>query len=109
MRQAVSPLKLKFPVKICVENQQIHQLLIQFINYVWWLLHISALHCHLQGGFLVSSERCSIEKQSIVYCGWTHPQYSIDCFSIELSQKALENLPEYGNVLPKHAEATIHN
>jgi hypothetical protein len=28
-------LKLKFPVKIWVKNQQIHQLFIQFINYVW--------------------------------------------------------------------------
>jgi hypothetical protein len=33
--RAVSPLKLKSPVKIWVKNQQIHQLLIQFINYVW--------------------------------------------------------------------------
>jgi hypothetical protein len=24
---------------ICVKNQQIHQLFIQFINYVWYLLH----------------------------------------------------------------------
>jgi hypothetical protein len=27
--------KLKSPVKIYVKNQQIHQLFIQFINYVW--------------------------------------------------------------------------
>src|SRR5215510_6179843 len=26
-----------------------------------------------------------------------------------ISQKALETLPEYGNVMPKHAEVTIHN
>ena len=26
-----------------------------------------------------------------------------------ISQKALESLPEDGNVMPKHAEATIHN
>src|SRR5215510_2703639 len=44
------------------ENQQIHQLFIQFINYVWQLLLVSALHCHLQGAFLVPSERCSIEE-----------------------------------------------
>jgi hypothetical protein len=56
-------------VNICLKNQQIHQLFIQFINYVWWLLHVSALHCHSQGAFLVPSERCSIE-QSIEYCGW---------------------------------------
>jgi hypothetical protein len=52
------------------QNRQIHQLFIQFINYVWYLLHVSALHCHPQGAFLVPSERCSIEKQSIEYCGW---------------------------------------
>src|SRR5215472_13794560 len=81
-----------------MENQQIHQLFIQFINYVWLLLHVSALHCYLQGGFLVPSERCSIEKQLIEYCGW-----------VSISQKALETLPEDGNVMPKHAEATINN
>jgi hypothetical protein len=46
------------------------QLFIQFINYIWFLLHVSALHCHPQGAFLVPSERCSIEEQSIEYCGW---------------------------------------
>src|SRR5215469_10496073 len=56
--------------KGCMKNQQIHQLFIQFINYVWQLLHVSALHCHLQGAFLVPSERCSIEEQSIEYCRW---------------------------------------
>jgi hypothetical protein len=52
------------------ENQQIQQLLIQFINYVKYLLYVSVLHCHLQGAFLVPSERCSIEEQPIEYCGW---------------------------------------
>jgi hypothetical protein len=28
----VSPLKIKIPVKICVKNQQMQQLFIQFIN-----------------------------------------------------------------------------
>ena len=28
---------------------------------------------------------------------------------LSISQKALETLPEDGNVMPKHAEATIHN
>src|SRR5215467_6546407 len=68
-RRAVSLLKIKIPVKTSVKSQQIHQLFIQFINYVWWLLHVSALHCHLQGVFLVPSERCSIEEQPIEYCG----------------------------------------
>jgi hypothetical protein len=57
-------------VNICVKNQQIQQLFIQFINYVWYLLHVSALHCHPQGAFLVPSERCSIEEKSIEYCVW---------------------------------------
>src|SRR5215468_85679 len=101
-----------------MKNQQIHQLFIQFINYVWYLLHVSALHCHLQEAFLVPSERCSIEERSIEYCGWaccvtrnntpinnilsTAPQMSI-------SKKALGKLPEDGNVMPKHVGATIHN
>src|SRR5215469_1788619 len=106
------------------KNQQIHQLFIQFINYVWQLLHVSGLHCHLQGAFLVPSDRCSIEEQSREYCACgvlcapratslhttrhihnilsTAPQLSI-------SQKALGTLPEDGNVMPKHVEATIHN
>ena len=28
---------------------------------------------------------------------------------LSMSQKALETLPEDDNVIPKHAEATIHN
>ena len=57
------------------ENQQIRQLLIQFINYVWEPNH------------------------NILS---TAPQLSI-------TQKALETLPEGGNVMPKHVGATIHN
>src|SRR5215510_4755649 len=57
-------------LKGCMKNQQIHQLFIQLINYVWMLLHVSALHYHLQGAFLVPSERRSIEEQSIEYCGF---------------------------------------
>jgi hypothetical protein len=52
------------------ENQQIYKLFIQFVNYVWYLLHVSALHCRLQVAFLVTFERRSIEEQSIEYCGW---------------------------------------
>jgi hypothetical protein len=40
------------------------------VYYVWYLLHVSELHCHLHGTFLVPSERCSVEEQSIEYCGW---------------------------------------
>jgi hypothetical protein len=67
-RRAISPLKIKTPVKISMKK--VHQLFIQIINYVWYLLHVSALHCHLQGAILVPFERCSIEEQSIEYCGW---------------------------------------
>jgi hypothetical protein len=86
------------------------QLFIHFINYVWYFLHVSALHCYLQGAFLVSSEGCSIEEQSIENCGWapihnilsTAPQLSI-------SQMALGTFPENGNAMPKHVGATLHN
>src|SRR5215510_4398232 len=110
------------------ENQQIHQLFIQFINYVWYPLHVSALHCHLQGAFLVPSERCSIEEQSInivdgrvvssdVVRGAHHvTRHNTSIHNIlsttpqlNLSQKALGTLPEDGNVMPKHVGATIHN
>src|SRR5215468_10134345 len=114
-------------LKGCMKNQQIHQLFIQFINYVWWLLHVSALHCHLQGAFLVSSERCSVEEQSIEYCGWVWcmaisdrhgyvtrhntPIHNIlsTTSQLSISQKALGTLPEDGNVMPKHVEDTIYN
>jgi hypothetical protein len=46
-------------INTCVKDQQIHQLFIQFISYVWYLLHVLALHCHPQGAFLVPSERWS--------------------------------------------------
>jgi hypothetical protein len=39
---------------------------IQFINYEWYLLHVSALNCHLREAFLVISERYSIEHLSEV-------------------------------------------
>src|SRR5215510_4073026 len=103
----------------CMKNQQIHHLFIQFINYIWQLLHVSALHCHLQGAFLVPSERFSIEEQSIEYYGWaccvytTHntPIHNIlsTAPQLRISQKALGTLPEDGNVMPKHVGATIHN
>src|SRR5215475_6566487 len=109
------------------EKQQIHQLLIQFINYAWQLLHVSALHYHLQGGFIVPSERCSIEKQSIEYCGWACCVYLLrssphvtrhnttvhnilsTASQFSISQKGLETLPEDCNVMPKHAETTTRN
>ena len=75
------------------------------------------------------SEGCSIEKQSIEYCGWVccvssdvvrgahhvtkhnTPIHNILSTAPQLSifQKALGTLPEDGNVMPKHIGATIHN
>jgi hypothetical protein len=52
-------------INICVKTQQMQQLFTQFINYISYLLHVSALHCHPQTAFLVPSERCSIEEQSL--------------------------------------------
>src|SRR5215510_2584969 len=116
------------PFKGCMKNQQVHQLFIQFINYVWQLLHVSALHCHLQGAFLVPSERRSIEEQSIEYCGcgmlclvtWCaerttsldttrHIHNILSTAQLSISQKALGTLPEDGNEMPKHVGATIYN
>jgi hypothetical protein len=69
----------------------------------------------------VPSERCSIEEQSIEYCGWvlclvTCPKYNTPVHNIlstapqfSISQKALGTLPEDGNVMPKHVGAPIHN
>jgi hypothetical protein len=100
------------------------QLFIQFINYVWYILHGSALHCHIQGAFLVPSKRCSIEEQSIEYCvvssggvrkhHVTIPKTPIHNIistapQLSISQKALGTLPEYGNAMPEHVGATIHN
>src|SRR5215469_4276713 len=87
--------------KGCMKSQQIHQLFIQCIKYVWQLLHVSALHCHLQGAFVVPSERCSIEGQSIEYCIWACCIYNILSTAPQLSifQKALRTLPEDGNVM----------
>jgi hypothetical protein len=73
----------------------------------------SALHCHLQGAFLVPSVRCSIEERSQIA---THhvtrhntPIYNILSTQLSISKKALGTLPEDGNVMSKHVEATISN
>jgi hypothetical protein len=85
-----------------MKNQQMQQLFIQVINYIWYILHVSALHCHHQGAFLLPSERCSIEEQSIHNILSTALQLSI-------SQKAIGTLPDDGNIMPKHVEYTIYN
>jgi hypothetical protein len=89
-----------------MKSQQIHQLFIQFIDYVWLLIHVSALHCHLEGAFLVPSEiathHVTRHNTPIHNILSTASQFSI-------SQKTLGTLSEDGNSMPKHVGATIHN
>jgi hypothetical protein len=69
------------------------------------LLHVSALHCHLQEAFLVSSERrnhVTRHNTPIHNILSTSPQLTI-------SQKALGTHPEDDNVMPKHVRAAKHN
>jgi hypothetical protein len=97
---------------MCLKNQQIHQLFIQFINYVWYFLHVSALHCHHKGAFLVPSERCSIEDAHAHHVTRHNtPIHNIlsTAPQLSISQKALGTLHEDGNVMPKHVGATIRN
>jgi hypothetical protein len=82
-----------------MKKQQMQQLFIQFINYVWYLLHVSALHCHPQGAFLMPSmyahhiTRYNTPIHNILS---TAPQLII-------SQMVIGTLPDDGNVMPKHA------
>jgi hypothetical protein len=93
----VSPLKIKIPSKNLHEKPTntpiIHSV---------YLLFIVAPTCFgitlpSSGAFLVPSESCSIEEQSIEYS------------SIEQLSDGTRNAPEEGNVMPKHVGATIHN
>jgi hypothetical protein len=58
------------------------------------LLHVSALYCHLQGAFVVPSERFSIEEQSIESRHTRHNTLIHNILStapqLSISQKALE-------------------
>jgi hypothetical protein len=74
---------------ICVKNEQMQQLFIQFINYVWEQSQIAMHH--------VSRHNAPIHNILS-----TSPQLGI-------SRKALGMLPEDGNVMPKHVGAAIHN
>jgi hypothetical protein len=78
-----------------VKNQQIHQLFIQFIYYVWYPLHILALVAWC-------THHTTRHNTPIHNIQSTAPQLSI-------SQKALGTLSEDGNVMPKHVGDTIHN
>jgi hypothetical protein len=59
------------------------------------------------------SESCSFEEQSIEYHITKHntPIHNIlsTAPQLSISQKLLGTLPEDGNVMSKHVEATIHN
>jgi hypothetical protein len=70
------------------------QLFIQLINCVWYLLHDSALNCHPQGAFLVPSERCSNEEQSIEY--WDRRVVSSDvvCGDLKSPRFLVEHFSE---------------
>jgi hypothetical protein len=99
-----------------VKNQQIHQLSIQFINYLWYLLHVSALRFHPQGAFLVpyivdGHFVCSCVHETHNITTHNTPSHNILSTAPQLSfsQKALGTLPEDGNVMLKHVGATIHN
>jgi hypothetical protein len=56
----------------------------------------------------VPTERCSIEEQSIEHCLVTWC-VAISAPQLSISQKALETLPDDGNVMLKHVGATIHD
>jgi hypothetical protein len=85
-------------VNVCVKNQQMQQLFVQFINYVRYLLHVSELHCHPPGSFQVPSERGSVEGQSIEFGGGACCALGRGACTTPL-----------GNVMPKHVGVTIHN
>jgi hypothetical protein len=89
------------------ENQQMQQLFIRFINYAWYLLHVSALHCHTQEAFLVPSGVVHAHHAT----RHNTPIHNIlsTASQLSISQKALGTLPEDGNVMPKHEGDTIHN
>jgi hypothetical protein len=84
------------------------QLFIQYINYVWYLLQVSALHCHPQEAFLVPSERYSSEERVVAWCVHHATSHNTPIHNIlstapqlSMSQKVLGTLPEDGNVIPK--------
>jgi hypothetical protein len=80
------------------ENQQIHQLFILFINYVW----LSPTCFGITLPFEIATHHVTTNHTPIHNILSTSPQLSIP-------QKALGTLPEDGNVMPKHVKATIHN
>jgi hypothetical protein len=86
-------------INICLKNQQMQQLFIQFINCVWYLPHVSALLCHPQGAFLVPSERCWIEEQSIENYEWVCCVYCSGAWGSQIGTNHLtrHNTPKHKN------------
>jgi hypothetical protein len=78
------------------------QLFIQFINYAWLLLHVSALRCSVVSSNVVRTHHVTRHSTPIHNILSTAPQLSI-------SQNALRTLPEDGNVMPENVGATIRN
>jgi hypothetical protein len=85
------------------------QLFIQFFNYVWYFLHVSALRCHLQAAFLAPSERCSIEEHHATRHNTPIHNILSTAPQLSMSQKVLGTFPEDDDVMPKHVGITIHN
>jgi hypothetical protein len=78
------------------ENQLMQQLFIQCINYVWYLLHVSALHCHPQGAFLALSE---IATHHVTRHNTPIHNILSTASQLSISHKALGTLLEDVNVM----------
>jgi hypothetical protein len=85
------------------------KLFIQLINYIWYLLHVSALQCHPQGAFLVPSERSQIATHHVTINNTSLHNILSTAPQLSMSQRALGTFPEDGNVMLKHVGDTIHN
>src|SRR5215510_11712823 len=86
----------------------------KYTNYSFSLLIIYGSFCMFRHYIIIFRERV---VSSDVVRGAHHvtrhntPIHNIlsTASQLSISQKALETLPEDGKVMPKHAEATIHN
>jgi hypothetical protein len=74
-----------------------------------FIQHVSALHCHLQGAFLVPSERSQIATHHVTRHNTPIHNILSTAPQLIISQTTPGTLPEDGNVIPKHEGATIHN
>jgi hypothetical protein len=83
--------------------------IIQFIIYVRYLLHVSALYLHPEGAFLLPSEISHIATHHATRHNTPTHNIVSTALQLSISQKALGMLLEDGNVMPKHVADTIHN